>query len=210
LNNTVELVRLWGAYEEEHPDASLTDFFRHQVSPAGTGRLDFPADGPLRPGLNGQLTILIRRIGKYHILFSNRALEGTGLIQIEEFGILVSIFNQGNPIKSEVIFQNMMELSSGTNMLARLKKRGLISEYADKEDKRVKRLKITARGEAVLDKGRVRVLKTAALMMHMLSDEDKKQCIRLLIPVHEKFEGSFQKQRSKSFDEIYESFMQGI
>jgi DNA-binding MarR family transcriptional regulator len=128
-------------------------------------------------------------------------------MQIEEFGILVSIFNQGNPIKSEVIFQNMMELSSGTNMLNRLKKRGLLSEYPDTNDKRVKRLKITSRGEAVLKKAKVKVLETAAMMMHVLGDDDKKRCIQLLNPVHDFFESRFQKQRSLDFDEIFRQNM---
>lgn len=200
-------MRLWGVYEQQHPEASLEDFFYHQSFRSPVIKANFPADSRMIPDLNGRLTILIRRIGKYHIMFSNKAMEGTGLVQIEEFGILVSIFNQGNPIKSEVIFQNMMELSSGTNMLSRLKKRGLISEYADKEDKRVKRLKLTPKGETALNKGKVKVLKTAALMMHMLSDEDKQHCIQLLTPVHAKFEGSFQKQRNQEFDEIYKEFM---
>jgi len=50
----------------------------------------------LLPDINGRLMILLRRIGKYHMTYSNKALEGTGLGQIEEFGILVTIFNQVN------------------------------------------------------------------------------------------------------------------
>jgi len=40
-----------------------------------------------------------------------------------------------------------MDLSSGTNMLIRMKKRGLVDEYTDKGDKRVVRLKVTPKGE---------------------------------------------------------------
>jgi DNA-binding MarR family transcriptional regulator len=213
LNKTVELVRLWGVYEEQHPAGTLEEFFRHQLlaeskqkggfPPEGT----FPPDGPLIPDINGRLMILIRRIGKYHILYSNKALEGTGLLQIEEFGILVSIFNQGNPFKSEVIFQNMMELSSGTNMLMRMKRRGLISEYSDKEDKRMKRLRLTSKGEQALKKGKVKVLEVAVMMMHALSDEDKQLSIQLLHQVHAQFEGKFQKQRNLDFEEIYRENM---
>ena len=203
VNQTVELVKSWGAYEVQHPGASIEDFCRHylvrkeKLEPYGT-----PKD-ELRPGLDGQLLILLRRIGKFHIAYSNKALEGTGLSQMEEFGILVTIYNQKNPIKSETIFNNIMELSSGTNMLIRLKKRGLVSEYADEQDKRVKRLKLTAKGEATLLSAKEFVLKVAHMMVHDLSGEDKRLCIRLLSPIDRRFSGRFQKQRNKPFEEIY-------
>lgn len=203
MNKTVELVRLWGIHETLHPDSSLEEFFRNQLLSGQNKEDSAPHGNKLIPDINGKLMILIRRIGKYHIFYSNKSLEGTGLIQIEEFGILVQIFNQVNPIKSEVIFQNMLELSSGTNMLMRLKKRGLISEYPDKEDRRVVRLKITAKGEQTLKKAKVKVLQVAAMMMQAISNEEKLLCMQLLHPINSRFEGLFQKQRNKSFEEIY-------
>lgn len=205
MNKTVELITRWTNFEEQHPGASLEDFFRQQLNPPGKQKEAFPPAGKLIPDMNGRLMILIRRIGKYHIAFSGKALEGTGLVQMEEFGILVTIFNQVNPIKSEVIFNNLMELSSGTNMLMRMKKRGLIGEYADKEDKRVKRLRLTAKGEQTLKKAKPRVLDVATMMCGVISDEDKKLVMQLLHPIQQKFEGSFQKSRSLSFEEIKQS-----
>lgn len=203
VNQTVELVKLWGAYEEQHPGASIADFCRHYLAGAAKKENYGTPKGELRPDLNGQLVILLRRIGKFHIAYSNKALGGTGLDQMEEFGILVTVYNQKNPIKSEAIFNNIMELSSGSNMLIRLKKRGLVSEYDDEQDKRVKRLKLTAKVEAVLMKAKDVVLQVAQMMVHDLSDEDKRLCVQLLQPVDRRFSGLFQKQRNKSFDEIY-------
>jgi DNA-binding MarR family transcriptional regulator len=204
VNQTVELVKRWGAYEAQYPGASIEDFCRHQLA-QGAGQENYGTPkGELRPDLNGQLVILLRRIGKFHIAYSNKALEGTGLDQMEEFGILVTIYNQKNPIKSEAIYNNIMELSSGTNMLIRLKKRGLVSEYADGQDKRVKRLKLTAKGEETLLNAKNLVLKVAHMMVNDLSDEDKRLCIQLLSPIDRRFSGLFQKQRSKPFEEIYQ------
>ena len=95
-----------------------------------------------------------------------------------------------------------MELSSGTNMLMRMKKRGLIGEYADKEDKRVKRLRLTSKGEQTLKKAKPRVLDVATMMCGVISDEDKKIVMQLLHPIQQKFEGSFQKSRSLSFAKL--------
>ena len=204
INQTVELVKRWGVFEAQHPDASIEDFCRHELAKGIKPENDSIPEGELRPDLNGQLVILLRRIGKFHIAYSNKALEGTGLDQMEEFGILVTIYNQKNPIKSEAIFNNIMELSSGSNMLIRMKKRGLVSEYADEQDKRVKRLKLTAKGEATLLKAKDLVLKVARMMVSELTDEDKRLCIQLLRPIDKRFTGLFLKQKNKPFEDIYQ------
>jgi DNA-binding MarR family transcriptional regulator len=207
MNKAVELVKLWGAYEEQHPEASIEDFCRFQLSVSLKAEKQGAPEWQLVPDINGQLVILIRKIGKFHIMYSNKALEGTGLDQIEEFGILVIIFNKKNPIKSEVIYDNLLELSSGTNMLIRLKKRGLITEYSDKEDKRVKRLKLTLKGEETLVKAKALVLKVAGMMVNSLTEDDKQLCIQLLNPINARFSNIFQKQKNKSFDEVYRENM---
>ncbi|HZX57818.1 MAG TPA: hypothetical protein VFE54_03800 [Mucilaginibacter sp.] len=204
VNQTVELIKSWGAYEAQHHGASIEDFCRHYLVSREKPAPPVTSKSELRPDLNGQLVILLRRIGKFHIAYSNKALEGTGLSQMEEFGILVTIYNQKNPIKSEAIYNNIMELSSGTNMLIRLKKRGLVNEYADEQDKRVKRLKLTAKGESTLLNAKEVVLKVAHMMVNDLSDEDKRLCMRLLSPIDKRFSGLYQKQRNKPFEEIYQ------
>jgi DNA-binding MarR family transcriptional regulator len=207
INKTVELVKLWGAYEEKYPNGSIDDFCRHHLATHKATEKYGAPKGELRPDINGRLIILLRRIGKFHMVYSNKALEDTELDQIEEFGILVTIYNQKNPIKSEAIFNNIMELSSGTNMLIRMKKRGLVSEYTDPDDKRVKRLKLTAKGETVLINAKDRVLKVAHMMVHDLTDDDKQLCMQLLNPINERFSDTFQKNRNRSFEEIYKEFM---
>lgn len=208
MNKTVELVKQWGLFEEQYPDGSLEDFHRYQLAIANDRVKSPTPEGKLIPDLNGRLVILLRRIGKFHISYSNKALEGTGMEQIEEFGILVTIYNMGSPIKSEAIYNNIIELSSGTNMLIRMKKRGLVTEYDDALDKRVKRLKVTEKGEAVLKIAKDKVLQVAHMMVHDLTDEDKQLCIQLLTPIDKRFSGMYQKQKNKSFDEIFNENMQ--
>ena len=207
MNKTAALVAAWALYEEQHPEASLEDFYRHSLAVKPKPHLAPATTNKLLPDINGRLVILLRRIGKFHIAYSNIALEGSGLDQMEEFGILVTILNFGNPIKSEAIFNNIMELSSGANMLLRMKKRGLVREYDDPEDKRIKRLELTAKGKKTVMTAKDKVMRCAGMMVHDLSDEDKELCIQLLTPVDRRFSGLFQKQKNKSFDAIYEENM---
>jgi DNA-binding MarR family transcriptional regulator len=119
-----------------------------------------PLVGGVVPTINdGLLLKIIGRISKLNMNYANLALKGTGLNQIEEFGILLTIKQEKHPKKTEVIYANLYELSSGTDMLTRMKKRGLIKEYNDKEDKRAKRLELTAKGEKVADACKTKILK---------------------------------------------------
>ncbi|MEO7215447.1 hypothetical protein [Mucilaginibacter sp.] len=85
-----------------------------------------------------------------------------------------------------------------------MKKKGLVTEFDDEQDKRVKRLKVTAKGEQTLMKAKDRVLKVANMMLHDMSDDDKRLCLQLLKPVNSRFSGMYQKQKNKPFEDIYQ------
>lgn len=135
---------------------------------------------------------IIGRISKLNMAYANLALKGTALNQIEEFGILHTIKKEKNPKKSEVIYANLFELSSGTDMLNRLRKSRLIKEYNDREDKRSKRIE-----------------KNTMLLLGDLADQDKQLCTQLLKNVEIKFSGLWQKHKGKNFDDIYQELAAG-
>jgi DNA-binding MarR family transcriptional regulator len=205
MNKTVELVNLWGQYEAEHPDASIEDFCRHLLI---RNRENMDREETLVGGVvpwhdDGLLLKIIGRISRLHSSYANIALAGTGLHQIDEFGTLITIQQQKNPRKTEVIYSSLQELSSGTDMLNRLMKRGLISEYADTEDKRSKRLVLTEDGERVMTISKQRVIQLARMMLLEVPGDDKKLCIQLLKNVEMKFSSLWPKHRGMSFDEIF-------
>lgn len=208
MNQTVELVRLWGEYEQKNPNATIEGFCRSQLAGSIKKERSVQPEWQLHPDLNGALIKLISRIGKFQEIYANKALDGTGLDQIEEFGMMVTIFNLKNPIKSEAIFSNMLELSSGTNILIRLKNKDLISEYDDAEDKRVKRLQLTPQGEKVLRAAKQQILKVVAMLTQDLSDDDKQLCLQILTPIDTRFFPVIQKQKNRTFEEVYEENQQ--
>jgi DNA-binding MarR family transcriptional regulator len=120
---------------------------------------------------------------------------------------LQTIRKEKNPKKTEVIYANLFELSSGTDMLNRLQKRGLIKEYADKEDKRSKRIELTSKGEKVAAACVGKIEKNATMIMHDLTDNEKALCIQLLQGIEIKFSALWQKHKGREFDEIYDELM---
>jgi DNA-binding MarR family transcriptional regulator len=208
MNKTVALVNEWGDFESRHPDGSIEDFCRYYLA-----RKQEPPKGPLvggvvPPSVDGLLLKIIGRIHKLNMFYANMALKESDLNQIEEFGILATIRQEKNPRKTEVIYANLFELSSGTDMLARLKKRGLIKEYDDKEDKRSKRLELTAKGEKTFTSCLGRVHKMATMIMHDLAIDDKELCIQLLKNIEIKFSALWQKHKGRDFEEIYKEVVE--
>ena len=141
---------------------------------------------------------LVGRIARLHGGYAMAALEGTPLNSIEEFGLLSTIRQLNEPKKTEAISACLYELSTGTDMLARLRKKGLFVEYNDKADKRSKRLKLTKKGEAVLDDCHGRIKALAKTMMGDLPVDYQQICIQLLKGVEDKFVGLWQENKWKS------------
>jgi DNA-binding MarR family transcriptional regulator len=206
MNKTVELVNEWGSFEAKHPAGDIKDFCRYYLAKQSGQKVKGTLVGGVVPHfVDGLLMKIIGRISKLNMLYANMALKGTELNQIEEFGMLVTIKQEKNPKKTEVIYANLFELSSGTDMLNRMNKRGLIKEYDDKEDKRAKRIELTSKGEKVVESCFEQIRKNAMMMAHDLTDDDKELCVQLLKSIEIKFSALWPQHRGNSFEEVYES-----
>lgn len=209
MNKTVELVKLWGEFEQNHPQGEIEDFCRHYLAKQHKNNISGTLVGGVVPSFNdGLLMKIIGRISKLNMAYANIALKGTGLNQIEEFGILQTIRKEKNPKKTKVIYANLFELSSGTDMLNRMKKRRLIKEYANKEDKRSKRIELTSKGEKVAASALQKITMNATMLMKDLANDDKELCIQLLKNIEIKFSALWQKHKVKDFEEIYKELME--
>jgi len=210
MNKTVELVNEWGNFEQRHPDANIADFCRHYLISQREKDRKIPLEGgdiPWHP--NGLLLKMMGRINKLNLIFAAKALEGTGVDQLEEFGMLLTVRRLKTPRKTEIIYANIFELSSGTDMLNRLRKKGFIKEHADKEDGRSKRVSLTAAGEKVIDKCAQQMMKCAGMMLAEMNEEDVRLCTQLLKNVEIKFAALWQQYKNASFQEIYDQVMPG-
>jgi len=208
MNTTVELVNLWAAFEKKYPNGTIDDFCRYQLiskrEVAGCGKL---VGGVVPNVTSGLMFKIIGRLSRMHAMYAGLALHGTGVNQIEEFGVLLTIELYKTPRKTEVIYDNLMDLSSGTDMVNRLVKRGFITEHADKTDKRAKRLQLTPGGLKVIEKCKEKIIQQVQMMATGMDTEDQLLCIRLLKDLEIKFSERWQKDKSKKFDVIYKELM---
>jgi DNA-binding MarR family transcriptional regulator len=202
MNKTVELVNRWAAFEEKHPNGSMDDFFRLQLT--GKQRNKGKMVGGVVPGIRqGLLLKIIGRLAKLNFFYASLALEGTGLNHLEEFGILLSIQDLGLPRKIDVLNDSLFEVSSGSDILTRLRKRGFITEHADKNDKRSKRVKITNLGKSIINKCKVGIVKNASMILSGMPPDDIDICIQLLKNTEIQFSAAWPRHKGMSFDEVY-------
>jgi len=205
MHKAVELVTEWGKFDALHPNGALEDFCRYYlIHQTEKERKTWQSKKwPTPVTIDFALLRLTGRIVKLHTIYAASAIEGSGINTLDEFSLLNAVQGLGEPRKTEAIYTALFELSTGTDMLNRLKKVGLIAEYDDTEDRRSKRIKLTPKGQKALLACRKRVEQLAEMEFKDLSSDEKRLCIQLLGSVDEKFSRLWQSQKGKGFEEVY-------
>jgi DNA-binding MarR family transcriptional regulator len=92
------------------------------------------------------ISILIVLMSHYAKWYIKKVIRESDLQTPDEFSFLITLMTYENLSKSELITKQVMEKTSGTEVIRRLIKRGLIAESADENDKRSIRVSITQSG----------------------------------------------------------------
>jgi DNA-binding MarR family transcriptional regulator len=93
---------------------------------------------------------LIWRLYKFIKLYNKNILQEAGLHSHDEFAILISIQTHQTIAKKVVITENLLELTTGTDIINRLIKNKLITEKINPDDKRQRMLNLTSKGATCL------------------------------------------------------------
>ena len=203
VNKTAELVKDWAEFEANHKSASLEDFCRYYlINKREKQNMDGFLGGNVPPGREQMLIKLMGRVTAMYVTTAEFAFKQTGVEQFQEFTYLNSIHNLKMPRKTDVINENFMELSSGLLLIGRLKKRGWLKEYTDKNDRRSKRLELTQAGQEILFKCYKLLHKVSAVFFKDLAPNDTQLCLHLLTPLEIKHATGWQKTRSDGFKEM--------
>jgi len=200
----------WGKFESKNPAGELEDFCRSYLEQkmAATKPVVKPAwSGSANTDFG--LMRLLGRIVKLQASYAMTAMAGSGINTIEEFSLMNAIYHLNEPRKKDAISTALFELSTGTSMLERLIKAGMITEYADKEDGRSKRIKITAKGNKALSFCRKQMELLAQMEFYDLTAAEKKTCIGLLSGIDTKFSARWLLHKGKSFETVYHEMTGG-
>ena len=83
------------------------------------------------------------RFAKHYV---KKAFVETSLKTLDEFGFLATLLREKSLLKNELIKEHMLEFSSGSEILKRLIRNGLVEEIRDEQDKRARRVSLTQKG----------------------------------------------------------------
>jgi hypothetical protein len=203
MNKTVELVKLWGEYETAHPADGIVQFCRFLLlkEKQEKRKLTFAKSAmPDQPA--SVLAKMLGRLGRLLNNYAGIAVRQCGLSSFEDFFYLNDIAANDQPKKTEVIYANFSELSSGLLILDRLKRAGLIREKSDDKDKRMKRLVITTKGTTILRECYAKLDGINSAIFKDMPEDDMLLCIQLLSPTESRISNKWIEDKRKSFSDI--------
>lgn len=209
MNKTAEIVNRWAAFEAEHPEANIQDFFRYELIREKESQKTVKFLGGIIPPQPDQvLAKIIDRIGKIYSMYASNLLKSIDIGSVNEFLYLNNAQHIEMPRKINLINNNFNELSSGLLILERLKKKGLLIENTDPNDKRSKLITLTTEGQEKLKACYELLDKVNQIIFKDMQTDDIMLCIQLLKPVETKFSSLSIADKKLNFDEIYKRQME--
>ena len=148
---------------------------------------------------------LITFMYRYARSYLRLALEGSPLITPDDFTYLATVYGFQPLSKTEVIERNIHEKPTGTEIIKRLLKQGLVAEHAHETDRRRKLLTITDEGRRALFQLFERMSQVAYMVAGNLDATERHQLLYLLLKLDHFHHDIFAHDRSTTFDELIRS-----
>lgn len=130
--------------------------------------------------INRKIVYLTGRLSRYLRFYSRKMLGDFNITSVDDYQFLVSIARLGKPAKNEVYTDTITELTTGTQIMKRLVETNLVKEVADTQDKRVKRVMLTAKGEQTMRAIFARFSESLRLKGGNLPATDREELVRIL------------------------------
>ena len=180
-----ELIDYLSLYEQEADAAgrgvNFTDFLgflngHHAPKNVKVSELrgSFPAEELTeRDGPDTDISILIVLMFRYAKGYIKKALKDSKINTADEFSFLITLMTHESLSKTELITKQVMEKTSGTEIINRLLKLGLLEQFSDEVDRRSIRVKITVAGRLELVKVLPHMQTVSQIVTGNLNDAEK-------------------------------------
>ncbi len=102
------------------------------------------------PQRSSEVAFILWRLSKFLRLYTRPVMIDNGLTSQDEFAILAHVDYLQSCSKKEAIAANIIDISTGVEIIKRLIRQGLLSEKPNKADKRERLISLTASGKKAL------------------------------------------------------------
>ena len=123
--------------------------------------------------LNTMIARDISFVYRYMRCFVRKAIKDTPLQTIDEYSYLITLMAKGEMTKTELNNYNVVEKTSGSEIIRRLLKGGLISQTRNLQDRRSLLLSITPKGREVVKELLPRMQQSSDILLRDLSWDQK-------------------------------------
>lgn len=153
--------QLWKAFEKEYPNGSMTDFgvwlIRKDIPSVASadkkkeqGTIISKQQVSGRMNQSDMVGIFISRLYRFLRMASKDLLAQHEVSSIDEFALLATLLVHPGMTKTELLKQNLMEITTGSEMLKRFVARKWLLQQRDKTDKRITRLSLSSKGQQII------------------------------------------------------------
>jgi DNA-binding MarR family transcriptional regulator len=126
---------------------------------------------------------------------------------IDEFGFLASLLKDGSFFKNELINSHHMEVSSGSEIIKRLLRSGLIHEFPDENDKRAVRIEITEKGKKELIQAFDEMYIVSKIIKGKITEKELNDTLIVLNKLTYFHNTIWENDKNTPLEELYEKYM---
>lgn len=172
-----ELLDLVERYEEFRGNAeqSMSNFLRFADQSLEQQTSSEESEKSMRSHafLNAMIARDISFVYRYMRCLVRKAIKDTPLQTIDEYSYLITLMAKGEMTKTELNNYNVVEKTSGSEIIRRLLKGGLISQTRNLQDRRSLLLNITPKGREVVKELLPRMQQSSDILLRDLSWDQK-------------------------------------
>lgn len=132
--------------------------------------------------LEGNIGRLLVFLSRYLDYYSKRLFKETKIYSVTDFGFLMTLFPDKALTRSRLIRSNLMEKPSGTEVIKRLLREGLVTEELD--GKKYKKVRLSQAGREELNRVMGHVTKLGEHVTGDLNEEEKEYLLQLMTRLH--------------------------
>ena len=183
MKNTsvIPLLDKWEKFIDENPQKDMYAFANWLLATKQEQiRETRSSEGEEETANAVQVAVLITRLQRYLGMYVKPTVKALGLTREHEYNFLYQVSKMDKPNKNDLSKENMVEFSTGRDIIRRLIGKNLVIEKTDPDDKRAAQLHLTGKGKKTLKKSFGMISETFTDFLGGLNTKEQGQLIILL------------------------------
>lgn len=151
-SSVITLLENWEKFARENPQKDMYAFAQWLQASWQEGLRETQKHYADELDNAAKVAVLLTRLQRYLALYIKPAVKELGFTKEHEYNFLYQVSKMSKPNKNDLSKENMVEFSTGRDIIRRLIEKNLIIEKPNPEDGRAMLIVLTSKGRKILDK----------------------------------------------------------